>query len=113
MPTATNGHDSKEVDLLGLAYLAIVLAVIFAPVLFARRSKPLDSDAGSDDGGGVGPRRPPDRPSSPLGGLPLPDADQSRTRLRDHVRPADRSPVRPREPAHPPGRRPTRTAALP
>jgi hypothetical protein len=113
MPTAIKGQSSGGVDLLGLAYLAIVLAVIFAPVLFARRSKPLYSDAGSDDGGGVGPRRPPDRPSSPLGGLPLPDADQSRTRLRDHIRPADRSPVRSREPAHRPDRPPTRTTPAP
>src|SRR5215472_7661349 len=109
MPTATHGQASGGVDLLGLAYLAIVLAVIFAPVLFARRSKPLDSDPGSDDGPGLGPRRPPDRPSSPLGGLPLPDADQSRTRLRDHVRPGNRPSVRSREPAHGPDRQPTKT----
>ena len=90
MPQAVNGHAGGGVDWLGLVYLGIVLAVIFAPVLFARRAKPLDSDPGSDDGPGTGPRRPPDRPSSPVGGLPLPDADQSRTRLRDHVRRVDR-----------------------
>src|SRR5262249_14976556 len=113
MPKAMYGHGSGGVDLLGLAYLAIVLAVILAPVLFARRAKPHDSDPGSDDGRGKRPRRPPDRPSSPLGGLPLPDADQSRTRLRDHVRRVDRPPVRSREPAHPPDRPPTRTAPVP
>src|SRR6476619_4221796 len=112
MPKAVNGQGSGGVDLLGLAYLATVLAVIFAPVMFARRAKAPDSDPGSDDGPGKGPRRPPHRPSSPLGGLPLPDADQSRTRLRDHVRRVDRSSVRPRQPAHPPDRPPTRTAPV-
>src|SRR6266568_3106191 len=113
MPRAITGHAGGGVDFLGLVYLGIVLAVVFAPVLLARRTSPPASDPGSDDGPGRGPRRPTDPPNSPRGGVPLPDADQSRTRLRDHVRRVDRSSVRSRQLAHPPDRPPTRTAPVP
>jgi hypothetical protein len=69
-----------------LVYLVVVLAVMFAPVLFARRPAP-PAEEDTDDNGGGGPRRrSPDSPKPPLAGLPLPDADQSLTRVRDHRR---------------------------
>jgi len=86
MPRALQGHASGGVDLLGLAYLTIILVVVFAPVIFARRRSQNGPDSGSDDDRGGGSPTLPNRPSSPVGGLPLPDAVQSRTRLRAHGR---------------------------
>lgn len=95
-------------DPLGLLYVLVVVLVIFSPMLFARRSSP-PADEGPEDHGGRGPRRPWSPPRPPTAGPPLPDADQSRKRLRDHGglatftasvrrralhRPARRSPTR-------------------
>jgi hypothetical protein len=102
--------DEELMVIFGALHLvALVLgAVLF--VMFLR------SDAGSgyrppdeDDGGGGGNDRLSGGPkSSPSGGIPLPDAEQSSIRLRGHERLAD---LRPRparrrvtEPAEP-GRR--------
>jgi hypothetical protein len=93
------------VHLLGLGCVAILM-------LTALREEPQDpphGNPGSDDGRGNDrrrPRRPSDRPR---GGIPLPDAEQSRIRLRDHRRLADRLPRRVRRPAREPARRPVRT----
>jgi hypothetical protein len=71
-------------------------------------SPPPPSDGGDGGGGGGGGDDPPQRsprPSAPRGGIPLPDAEQSRKRVRDHRRPAWRQvfPRRPaREPEHAP-----------
>jgi hypothetical protein len=86
-----------------LCSLALVPAL-----LFRGDSRPGPSDDDPRQGGG-GPQGPPPRnPGS--GGIPLPDAEQSRERVRDHVRrrrpwlrrrtarepePARRSPTRP------------------
>lgn len=68
---------------------------LIAAIMIARRmfppgwgSPPGPSDG--DDGGGWGPRRPLSPPDPPRGGIPLPDAEQSRQRVRDHDRPARR-----------------------
>jgi hypothetical protein len=98
------------VDLAGLLYLAIVLTVLFLPVLLGRRSpppRPPDSD--SDDGWGKSPPWPPGiAPDPPRGGLPLGDAEPARVRLRSHDRLRDRIPARDRRPAREPGREPAR-----
>ncbi len=71
-------------DPLGLIYLGIIFAVIFVPMLFARSPSSPGSDSGSEEDGGHGPRRRPWRPTGPTGGIPLPNAEQSATRVRDH-----------------------------
>ena len=70
-----------------LALLAMVwffCALILVPALLFRP----DSSPGSstdEDGGGSRPPEPPSRDPGP-GGIPLPDAEQSSERVRDHVR---------------------------
>jgi hypothetical protein len=91
-----------------LAALVPVVAVLtltglmVVPVLLYRppgSSGPSDEDGG---GGGRGPGGPPSPElGSPSGGIPLPDAEPARTRLRDHNGPRfGRS--RPRRPAREP-----------
>jgi hypothetical protein len=93
------------VHVLGLGCVAILMVT-------ALREEPQDpphQNGGSDDGRGndrLRPRRPSDRPR---GGIPLPDAEQSRIRLRDHRRLTDKLPKRLRRPAREPSRRPVRT----
>jgi hypothetical protein len=75
-------------------------------------------DGEGDDGGwGRGPKLPPTPPKPPRGGIPLPDAAQSRVRLRDHVKLTEkltRRGRRPtREPSPAPGREPARPLRLP
>jgi hypothetical protein len=97
-------------NVIGLATPIIVVAVVLMPVFFSRRSAPPDAaDPGSDDGPGKGPSKPPLGPSFPTGGVPLPDAEQARGRLRDHSRLAAGRRVRRRGPAPHPERKPTRT----
>jgi hypothetical protein len=98
-------------DYLGVAYLLLVLAVAFLPVLLRRPAPPTDqSDSGPDDG--PGPPRPPIRPNPPPGGIPLPDAAPARARLRDHERLADGLSRRPRRPATGPSRKRVRSSSL-
>ncbi len=52
--------------------------------------------------------RTPKPPAPPGGGIPLPDADQARVRLRDHRRLGDHLPARPRRPVREPEREPVR-----
>jgi len=94
----------------GPAWLALLLAALaVAPVLCYHTFAPFPgSSEGDGDGGpGSGPPPPPP-PGPPRGGAPLPDADQARTRRRDHNRPSLRGvsrrrpaaePTRPRAPA--------------
>jgi hypothetical protein len=103
----------------GFGALAVIMAiggVMLARRLFSPRWRPppgpADSDGGGGGGGGSGPREPTVPPGAPRGGLPLPDAEQSRERIRDHDRPGRRrlGPRRPaREPERSPVRRPVRT----
>lgn len=62
----------------------------------------------SDDGPGNDRWRPRRSPRGPGGGLPLPDAQPARVRLRDHTRLVDRAPRRERRPAREPAREPAR-----
>jgi hypothetical protein len=92
------------VHLLGLACVAILM-------LTALRAEPQDpprQDPGSDDGRGNDRRRPRHPSDRPRGGIPLPDAQQSRIRLRDDRRLADELPRRLRRPAREPARRPVK-----
>ena len=94
------------VHLLGLACVAVLM-------LSALREGPADppqsTNNDSDDGRGNKPRLPRPPSGQPRGGIPLPDAEQSRVRLRDHTRLADRLPKRVRRPAREPERTPVRT----
>jgi len=88
---------------LGLAW-GIMVVVLARFVLFAGER----SDPGADDDGGGGPDPGDDRPTppDPIGGIPLPDAEPSSMRLRDH--PPPRRALRPRRPTRPRERRPSR-----
>jgi hypothetical protein len=67
------------------------------------------SEGEGDDGWGGGPKVPPAPPAPPRGGIPLPDAEQARIRLRDAGRLADKLPARERRPSREPARQPVRT----
>jgi hypothetical protein len=100
---------------LGREFLPIMLLplAMLAPALLFRGDDSGPGGSGSDDGGGgggSGPRYPETPPSSPFGGLMLPDSQPWRTRLRDH-RPAIRLSPRRRRAAPEPARRPARTPA--
>jgi hypothetical protein len=90
---------------LGLGGVAVLLVL-------ALRSDgdelPGSGDSGSDGGWGNEPRKPPQPSDRPWGGVPLPDASQSRLRLRDHRRLHELEPARERRPAREPERTPTR-----
>jgi hypothetical protein len=91
----------------GLAWLALLLAALAAGPVFCYHtfaSFPGSSEGDGGDGPGSGPPPPP--PGPPRGGAPLPDADQARTRRRDHIRPNLRG-VSPRRTAVEPTRRRT------
>jgi hypothetical protein len=94
----------------GMHVLGLVCAaVLLLPALRGGTDLPPRGDHDSDDGWGHGPQRPPKPFDLPTGGLPLPDAVQSRVRLRDHRRLADLLPRPERRPAREPDRRPVRT----
>jgi hypothetical protein len=98
------------VDVLGVVYLVLVLAVVFLPIVLGRSGPPPGpSDSDSDDGGGNGPGPPHPPSNTPGGGLPLEDSEPARTRLRGHERLADLLPARARRPSREPHRRPART----
>jgi hypothetical protein len=80
-------------------------ALMFVPALLYRRPGAGPDASDDDGGGGPGPDPPPARPTSPRGGIPLPDSEPSRRRVRDEHRIvfADPPPRRPaREPRRPP-----------
>jgi hypothetical protein len=93
-------------NVVGVAYLVLVIAVIFLPVLVWRGSSSNDDDDGRDEGRGGGPEPPSPRPPGPSGGIPLPDAEPARRRLRGYGRITDGRPPRSRRSSpHPaPGR---------
>jgi hypothetical protein len=92
-----------------LVGLGCVGALMF-PALRGDAQQPPEppSDSGSDDGRGNDRTRPKGPTVKPRGGIPLPDADQSRVRLRDERRLADHLPRPERRPAREPSRTPTR-----
>ncbi len=103
MPDKT---DVGGTDVLGLIYLALVLGVVFLPILLGRRGESPGQDD-SDSGGGWGkpPRQPEDPHRPPPCGIPLDDADLSRVRLRGHDKPMPLRSDPDRRPTHPPPKR--------
>jgi hypothetical protein len=93
------------VHLLGLGCVAVLLI----PALKDEQVPKRQSDNDSDEGWGRGPKPTPKAPTPPRGGIPLPDAIQSRIRLRDHRKLGELLPHRERRPAREPARRPQRT----
>jgi len=94
------------VNVLGMIYLLLVLAVVFLPMILGRGGpSPGQSDSDSDGGGGGGPPRPPMPPDAPRGGIPLDDAEPARVRLRGHDRFVDLLPAPVRRPSPEPARR--------
>ena len=89
--------------LLSMAWFFCSLILVPA-LLFRADSSP--SSSSDDDGGGTGPPESPP-PDPGAGGIPLPDAEQSSQRVRDHVRPKRRW-LR-RRPAREPERNPRPT----
>src|SRR5947209_2182621 len=81
MPTA---RTVGGVDLTGIATVLAVLAVVLIPMLTGRRSLRRGDEDPPEGDGGIG-ALPPGPAPLPRGGYPLPDATQSRRRLRDHV----------------------------
>ena len=96
--------------LLWLGFMwGLVLAAAATFLLFHQEG----SDPGPGEEGGEGPDSGDSRPTppSPVGGIPLPDAEPSSTRLRDH-RPLPRVP-RPRRPTRRRERLPSRLWRVP
>lgn len=90
--------------LIGLC-LAAGLLVMFMRSDSATAWRPPEDEGG---GGGGSDRLPPRRPSGPDGGgIPLPDAQPARARLRGGGRLADLLPRPERRPAHAPARAPS------
>jgi len=109
-----SGETQLLLMIAGVHFLG--LACVAALMLPALRGDPPTepdppSDTGSDDGRGNDRVRPKGPTVTPRGGIPLPDAEQSRVRLRDGRRLADLLPRPERRPAHAPQPTPTRRPA--
>ncbi len=90
----------------------ICIAALMIPVLRDDGDTGTDQDSdGSDDGWGNLPAKRPDSGNRPGGGLPLPDAEQSRVRLREPGRISEQLPGFGRRPVHEPEPRPARAPA--
>lgn len=103
---------SGDVQLVLMIAAMHLVGVTFAAVLivYALRTPPPappNQDWGSDGGWGQRPVGP--APWAPDGGVPLPDAQPARVRLREHRRLAELLPRPERRPAREPVRRPVRT----
>jgi len=117
--TAAEGYDSamtpdEELMVIFGALHVIALAlgvVLFMMFLRSDSTSPWKPPEDDEGGGGGGNDRLPSRPKpKPTGGIPLPDADPARARLRGHGKLRDAHPRPLRRPAHPPlpQRRPVR-----
>ena len=106
-----SGDAQLMLMIAGLHLLGLVCAaVLIIPALRETPDFPPNRpDPGSDDGWGRGPSAPPKPPDPPRGGIPLLDAEQARTRLRDHRKLSEQLPQRERRPAREPERTPVRT----
>ncbi len=91
--------------LLGLVCVAVLMVVALRQ---GGDELPGTGESGSDGGWGNEPRRPPQPSDRPWGGVPLPDARQSRLRLRDHRKLRDLRPRPERRPTREPERSPVR-----
>lgn len=103
-----------QVDTVGPLLLSLfwgLILVVLAPVFlfYGHDVDPGQSDEGED---GPEPGEDPPSPTPPIGGLPLPHAEQSRLRLRGPRPALGRSWVARRDhrPAHTPTRMPTRVS---
>src|SRR6202000_3243194 len=90
------------VHLLGLGCVALLMFPALKDTPLGPERRP---DEG-DDGWGRGPKRPPEAPKPPRGGIPLPDAAPARVRLREHGRLSERQPRREPRPAGGPAPQP-------
>jgi hypothetical protein len=101
--------DAELVVLLaGLHLLGFLFAVVLLFVLMRADTANAWSPPDEDDDDGGNDRRPKPEPRGPFGGgLPLPDAIQSRVRLRGPERLADLYPRPQRRPAREPNPAPT------
>ncbi|MBO0767583.1 MAG: hypothetical protein J2O48_02755 [Solirubrobacterales bacterium] len=85
----------------------IAVGALLIPTLRDDQNPPEDSDSGTDDGWGNLPNsEKPDPRGWPGGGIPLPDAEQSRIRFRGPGRLADKVPSHQRRPVRDPERAP-------
>lgn len=93
--------------LLGVHLLGLAAVVVLMVPLLRNDDQGMDEDSdGSDDGWGNRPNVKPDPGRWPGGGIPLPDAEQSRVRLRGPGRLSERLRPRERRPAREPERTP-------
>jgi len=99
--------ESVAVTLLLTLVFLTIPGLILVPILLYRRPGPPADSSDDEGGGGRGPEPPPARPPRPRGGVPLPDAEQARLRIREHGRRLAGA-RRSRRPAREPGRRPVR-----
>jgi hypothetical protein len=91
----------------GMHILGLICAFLLIMPALRDAPEPPQPPGGSDGGGGL--RRPvPEKPVRPRGGVPLPDAEPSRIRLREPGRLGDLLPRPSRRPAREPDRRPVR-----
>ena len=98
--------ESLGNGLLRVSGLWLLSVLMITPALLSANSDSEPGPPGSDGGGG--PVEPPSEPGPPGGGIPLPDAEQARDRVRDHVRP-ERRRLWPRRAAREPNHEPSRT----
>lgn len=90
----------------GLVWVALLLAALaVAPVFCYRTLGHFPNSSDDDGGGGPGSDPPSPPPGPPHGGPPLADAEQARTRRRDHGPPSLRGVSRRRPAVEPPRRR--------
>jgi hypothetical protein len=88
----------------------ICVGLLMIPAL-RDNDEPSDQDSGSsDDGWGNLPTTKPDSGGWPGGGIPLPDAEQSRVRLREPGRISEKVHHPDRRPIREPERRPVRAS---
>jgi hypothetical protein len=83
----------------------VIVAIMLVPALFWAPDSSSGPSGGGTDGGDTDPPLPTAPPGAPSGGVPLPDAEQARGRVRDHDRPNRRmGPTRrtPQEPERAP-----------
>jgi len=92
---------------LGLGWALLLVAL--APLLLFR-GPGFEPGSSDDNGGGPGPEDDDRPPHRPIGGIPLPDADQPASRVRGPHRP--RPPSHRRRPARERERRPSRVSPL-
>lgn len=102
-PSAPDGLG-QVLMMLYFFYAIVAIMLVPAGLFWAPGCSPGPSGDGAD-GGDMDPPPPTAPPSAPRGGVPLPDAEQARGRVRDHDRPDSRGgPARrtPKEPERAP-----------